>query len=313
MVRRLEDDALARLNLEEAQRFHYLYERTTSDLARLSTFAFDPDTRRYIESLVGRAYALIHDMREQPHRFRPMHWFFGTLPRVFRKRWRAFVVASGAVLIGSLFGAAVIMVDEEMRTVLFPFSHLHVHPSERVAQEEEGAPESLDGVRATFSSQLMTHNTRVAIFCMALGITWGFGTLVILFYNGVILGAVAADYIMAGELLFLLGWLLPHGVVEIPAFIIAGQAGLVLAHSLIGRGDRRPLGKRLRDDAGELATLIGGVAILLVWAGIVEAFLSQYHEPLVPYGLKIAFGLVELVLLAAFLIWCGRRGRGREA
>ena len=71
----------------------------------------------------------------------------------------------------------------------------------------------------------MTHNTQVSIFTLALGMTWGVGTIIMLFYNGVILGAVAVDYIHAGQTKFLLGWLMPHGVVEIPAILIAGQAG----------------------------------------------------------------------------------------
>ena len=29
----------------------------------------------------------------------------------------------------------------------------------------------------------------------------------------------------------------------------------------------------------------------MVWAGFVEAFLSQYHEPIIPYAAKIAFGV----------------------
>jgi len=58
---------------------------------------------------------------------------------------------------------------------------------------------------------------------------------------------------------------------------------------------------RLRDVSRDLATLIFGVAVLLVWAGFVEAFLSQYHEPFIPYEVKIAFGAVELVLLILFL------------
>ncbi len=37
------------------------------------------------------------------------------------------------------------------------------------------------------------------------------GTLVLLFYNGVILGAVTADYVAAGQGKFLVGWLLRHG------------------------------------------------------------------------------------------------------
>ena len=46
--------------------------------------------------------------------------------------------------------------------------------------------------------------------------------------------------------------------------------------------------------------------VLLIWAGIVEAFVSQYHQPVLPYGLKIAFGLCELAALSFFLGWAGR-------
>jgi uncharacterized membrane protein SpoIIM required for sporulation len=138
--------------------------------------------------------------------------------------------------------------------------------------------------------------------------TMGFGTLVVLFYNGVILGAVVVDYVAAGETTFLLGWLLPHGTIEIPAILIAGQGGLVLGSALIGWRSRAPLRMRLRVVGPDLATLIGGVAILLVWAGLVESFFSQYHEPVVPYFAKIAFGLVELGLLVSFLMLSGRSG-----
>ena len=53
--------------------------------------------------------------------------------------------------------------------------------------------------------------------------------------------------------------------------------------------------------------LMYGVAIMLVWAGLVESFLSQYHEPVIPYSYKIIFGLVELALLSWLL---GKSGAG---
>jgi uncharacterized membrane protein SpoIIM required for sporulation len=136
---------------------------------------------------------------------------------------------------------------------------------------------------------------------MALGATWGIGTILLLFYNGVILGAVAVDYILAGQSRFLAGWLLPHGSFEIPAILIAGQGGLILGGALIGWGRSTSLKNRLRAVAPDLVTLIFGVAVLLIWAGFVESFLSQYHEPIIPYLYKIIFGLVELALLSLLL------------
>ena len=121
----------------------------------------------------------------------------------------------------------------------------------------------------------------------------------------VILGALAFDYIHAGQTEFLLGWLMPHGVIEIPAILIAGQAGLVLAGALVGWGKRISLATRLREVAGDLMTLIFGVGLLLIWAGFIESFLSQYHEPVIPYAVKIAFGCVELLLLCLYLSRAG--------
>jgi uncharacterized membrane protein SpoIIM required for sporulation len=99
---------------------------------------------------------------------------------------------------------------------------------------------------------------------------------------------------------------MPHGVIEIPAILIAGQAGLLLASGFIGWGNRATLSNRLRQVSPEVVTLAIGVAVMLVWAGFVEAFLSQYHEPTVPYEAKIAFGAVELLLLGLYLLRSGR-------
>jgi hypothetical protein len=99
-------------------------------------------------------------------------------------------------------------------------------------------------------------------------------------------------------------------VIEIPAILIAGQAGLMLAFALIGWGKRISLRARLREVSKDLVTLIFGVAVLLVWAGLVEAFLSQYHEPIIPYSAKISFGAIELELLILLLAKSGRPAPG---
>ena len=94
--------------------------------------------------------------------------------------------------------------------------------------------------------------------------------------------------------------------IEIPALVLAGQAGLVLGYALIGWGTRVPRRRRMREVGPDLVTLAAGVALMLVWAGLVEAFFSQYHEPVVPYSLKIAFGVLEALLLGSYLMRGGR-------
>jgi uncharacterized membrane protein SpoIIM required for sporulation len=303
---KLEKRPELKLGLTSLERFHYLYQRTSGDLAKIKTFASEPNTLALLESLVARAFGEIHEARGKPHRLAPLHWFFSVFPQTFRRHVRAFWLCLAAMLVGGIFGGFVLIVDPDSKDVLMPFAHLHGDPSERVAQEEKAKSDRLAGVKSQFSSQLMTHNTKVAIFTLAMGLTWGIGTLIMLFYNGVILGAVAVDYIMAGETAFLFGWLLPHGAIEIPAIILAGQAGLVLAGALIGWGKPVSLKMRFRKISADLVTLVLGIALMLIWAGVVEAFFSQYHEPVLPYGVKIGFGVLELILLILFFTKSGQ-------
>jgi len=305
LLDRMEADPGFSMNLERVRRFHYLYQRASADLGKIMTFAAKPEIRRYLESLVARAYGEIHEGREKPHRFAPWLWFSQTSPQTFGRRAKAFALSLAITLGGCAFGSLALMRDPEAKQVIMPFLHLKGDSVERVAQEERASADRLTGQKGTFSATLMTHNTKVSIFALGLGMTWGIGTIILLFYNGVILGAVAVDYMMAGQTRFLMGWLPPHGSIEIPAILIAGQAGLLLAGALIGWGDRASLRMRLRAVTPDLVTLIFGVGILLVWAGLVESFLSQYHEPVLPYSIKIAFGLVELILLALFLAQSG--------
>lgn len=304
-LHRLEEDAGAILSLAEAERFHYLYQRSSSDLSRLSTFSADPQLREYLESLIARAYAEIHETRERrgPGSFK--RWFLSTFPRTFRKHIRAFQLSLAITLAGAAFGAAALHFDPPSKVVMMPFSQLMESPADRVAREEKSKQDRMSGRKGTFASQLMTHNIQVSLTAFALGITWGMGTVVILFYNGVSLGAVGADYIQAGQTRFLFGWLMPHGAIEIPAIVLAGQAGLILAGALIGWGDKLSRRERMSAISKDLLTMLGGVAIMLVWAGIVESFFSQYHEPVLPYAVKIAFGSVEMFALFFFLMRAG--------
>lgn len=304
---RLESEPAAAMSLPELRRFHYLYERASADLGKIGTFAAEPELRRHLESLVARAYAEIQETRRKELSWRPAVWFCDTFPQTFRRQIGAFWLSVLITLAGFTFGGLALAMDPDAKAVLMPFSHLLGDPAKRVAQEENARHDRLAGARGSFSAMLMTHNTRVCIFTMALGMTWGVGTIIMLFYNGTILGAVCVDYIRAGQTPFLAGWLLPHGSFEIPAILISGQAGLLLGRALIGTGDRQTLGARLRGLGPDLVTLIGGAALLLVWAGVVESFFSQYHEPVLPYWFKICFGVLELGLLTLFLTRAGRK------
>jgi len=311
MLTHVENETVLRLTLEEVQRLHYLYERTGAGLIKISTFAAEPNLVHSLESLLTRAYAELQSGRSRSDKLSLRRWLFYTFPQTFRQHSRFFMAALLLTIFGALFGGAAVAFDPDAKAAIAPFPHLLQNPAERVKEEESRTNPLLASSKSRFSAALITNNTKVSILALAFGATWGIGTLILLFYNGVVLGAVIFDYVRAGQSVFLMGWLLPHGVVEIPAILIAGQAGLLLGQALIGWNSKESINQRLRSVTGSLVTLISGAALLLIWAGIVEAFFSQYHEPILPYQFKIVFGLVELIALLMFLVFAGTRAQSR--
>ena len=310
MLSRAEADPYRVMTFDEIRRLHYLYQRTSADLVKINTVSAEGEIRRYLEAMVGRAYGFIYGSRTGAVRFSFWEWFLRSFPRTFRRHYRMFVLSLCIMGAGGIFGAGAVLTDPDAKSILLPFAHLRVDPDERVAEEETASSrkdETERGEKSSFSAFLMTHNTRISILVLALGMTWGVGTAILLFSNGVILGAVIADFIRAGQSVFLTGWLLPHGSIEIPSILFAGQAGFILAAAIMGGKSGKSMRRRLKEAGPDVVTLIGGVAVLLVWAGIIEAFFSQYHEPVIPYALKIAFGIVELVLLSAYLLFSGTK------
>lgn len=292
--------------LEEAQRFYYLYQRTSADLVKLNTFAGEAETTRFLEQLVARAYSCLHESGGESVPFRPWRWLTRTFPSTFRRHWIAFALSIGTFWVGAGFGAAALAFNYELKSDFIPpqFGHLNEKPSKRVEREEKRDFDAFQG-RHAFSAQLMTHNTKVTIMTMVTGFLWGVFTFILLFYNGTLIGVVMFDYITDGQGVFLTAWLLPHGSFELPAIFMGGQAGLVIARTMFGWGTNLKLRQRFERIRGDLLTLVGGAALLLVWAGIVESFLSQYHSPQF-YPWKIGFGALQLVALVLYLSLCGR-------
>src|SRR5439155_23584219 len=154
MLGRLEAEPNARMKLEELQRFHELSQRTAASLAKLTTFSSEPETRRYLESLIARAYGEIHETREKRRRILPLRWFFQTLPQTFRRHIRAFYLSLAITLIGCAFGGLAIGLDPASKPVLMPFPHLLQDPAKRVAEEEKATADRLSGQKTSFSAFL---------------------------------------------------------------------------------------------------------------------------------------------------------------
>jgi uncharacterized membrane protein SpoIIM required for sporulation len=302
-----------RLNPKESEQLQDLYARVAADLNRVTHGALAPELRQYLERLLARTYAELYyapPMRSEV--WQPRRWLriFTEFPETFRRHIRYFALAVLITLLGCTLGGLAVRYDPASVDVLLSADYLR-NPGHRVHQEEQGEERHLDSAQteAVFSAQLIKHNIQVALLAAALGVTFGIGTALLLFENGVMLGAVAVHYTQQGFGLFMTAWLLPHGVFEIPSILIAGQAGFYLARLLLHRGEDRNVRQSMR----EWLVLVAGLAMMLVWAGLMEAFFSQHHAPVLPYGFKLAVAVAELVLLTIYLLMIGQRDVGTQS
>ena len=309
LLERVEGAGLAGLPIDEARRFVALYRSASGDLMMARSRSASADVVDYLNDLVARAY--VHVYRGPPLRLGAVARFYSHgFPRKLRRHAGAALLSAACLLGGAAFGAAGVAVDPVAAPYLVPEQHRDVDPAARVAREE-GREVAPAGSQATFASFLFTHNARVSFLVFVLGFSFGIGTIVVLFVNGVMLGSLAAAYHAAGEGLFFWAWILPHGIPELTEVVIAGAAGLVLARGLVipGPAGRRAALRATGRDAVHL--VLGGLPILLV-AGLIEGTISQIHEPTLPYPLKLAFAAAVGVLLYLWLL-AGGRIRGSTA
>jgi stage II sporulation protein M len=115
-------------------------------------------------------------------------------------------------------------------------------------------------------------NNLVAMVVMLLGaVSLGLMTLFALLLNGLVIGAVLGLALQTLDPLVVLALLVPHGILEIPAFLIASAVGLRFARLTVRyvRGLETDL--VTRRDLREAGWLVAVAALLIVVAAYIEA------------------------------------------
>jgi len=296
-----ERDGLSKLSLDEARTLSRLYRSTSSDLLWVRARAGAADISGYLNDLIGRAYALTYPGRKV--RLGEIGKFLSMgFPDVLAREWRMFVASFLLFWAGAGFGWIGMMFDPDAAPYLVPGDHQTLDPEKR--KEDEAKNKGADaGEQAMFTSFLFTHNIQVAFFCFALGLTAGLGTAILMFLNGVMLGSLAWVYASKNMAGWFWAWILPHGIPEITAIVIAGAAGFVLARALVAPKGLSRRAALKREGKTALQLLLGTLA-LFVLAGCIEGTISQIHPPRLSVLFKVSFALILGTGVYAYL-WSG--------
>ncbi|NNB90422.1 stage II sporulation protein M [Corallococcus exiguus] len=301
-----EGEGLRKLSLDEARSLGKLYRAVSSDLLWVRARSGSADVSAYLNDLVGRAYALTYPGRRP--RFADVWAFVARgFPALLHHEWRMYVASVLLFLAGAGFGYVGMVVDPDAAHYLVPGQHMSLDPVKRAADEAAGKGMTVEE-QAQFTTFLFTHNIQVAFLAFALGVTLGLGTAVMLFVNGLFLGALAQVYAAKGMAGWFWAWILPHGIPEISAICIAGAAGLVIARGMVAPGGLSR-GQALRKEAVTAVKMLFGTLVLFVLAGFIEGTVSQIHPPKLSVAFKVGFALTVGTGVYAYLLSDWMRGR----
>lgn len=289
------------LSPQELSRLDVLYRRTTIHLARVATRTTDRQLVGYLNDLTARAHSLIYLPPRQPIFTGALLFLYEGFARCIARHWKLHAV-SAVLLLGGALIAYVICVNDVMAAYALSMPGDPRQPGASREQLEavlRGGRDSEGGEKFVFASFLFQNNLKVGLLSMASGVLGGVPTILLMLYNGMILGSFIAVHYQAGITWEMWAWLLPHGVTELGAIILCGGVGLVLGRSIVRPGELSRTDS-LRLGGREAARTAIGVALMLIAAAIIESYVRQSH---LSTNQRLAFAATTALFWALYIGW----------
>ena len=270
--------SIRRLSALDRERLDELYRRTTVHLARVTTQTRDQHLISYLNKLTAAAHSLIY--------LPPRHsvWRGGLkfitegFGRVIMRYWRLHLISAVLVIAGGLIGFFAASSDPLVAHALWPIGDVRQPGStpEQLLSVLRSGREEGGGQKFFFASFLFQHNFKVGLLAMATGVLASVPTVLLMVFNGMLMGVFVAIHYQAGIRSEMWAWILPHGVTEIGAIILCGGVGLMLGQAVVRPGIRSRK-QELLHAGREAAGVCLGVGGMLIAAAIIESYVRQSY------------------------------------
>ncbi len=264
----------------------------TDDLSYARTFYPDSNVTRYLNGLAAQMHrGLMQNRRDDRSRF-VTFWKY-ELPLLFRQSHRLLAVSAGVFLAACVLGWVSAAHDNTFVRLILGDQYVNMTLENIKKGDPLGVYNSSD--QATMFVQITLNNIYVAFRTFVFGLFASFGTVAMLFYNGVMLGSFQYFFYERGLLLDSVLKIWIHGTLEISAIVIAGCAGLTVGNSLLFPGTFSRLESFKQGIKQGLKIAVGLVPVFIV-AGFLESFITRLTLPPIVSG-----GII--IVSAGFIIW----------
>jgi uncharacterized membrane protein SpoIIM required for sporulation len=295
LLKQAETKGLKSLRAEQVRQLASLYRSVSADLARARTNQLGNTLVQDLQALTSRGYSQIYQGSRRQEGQTIVNFYLWQLPATIQKNWVYIALATAIFFLAALIAWWFAWQDPIFMSAVVP-----EYLISKVRDKRELWMGSILGYEPLASSGIMVNNIAVSFKAVAGGITGGVFTTYLLFFNGLLIGAIASLVSQYDLAYPFWAFVFPHGALELPAIFFAGGAGLLIARGLLFPGKYRRA-DALRIYGYEAAQLVFGVVPMLFIAGAIEGFFSP--NPAVPEPLKYLTGAILFDLL---IIYCRR-------
>lgn len=288
-------------------RITHLYIDSVDDLSFARTSYPNRMVRAYLNGVVE---VLSHKVqRSQSNYWRSVVQFWKTdLPLAAYEGRRQFLLSFIILTVSIGIGIFSSMHDESFASYILGPDYIAV----TLENIEKGDPLAIyksPGMGDMFF-RITFNNIMVSARTFLLSLFLGFGTVLVIIYNGVMLGVFQYFFIERGLFFesFLTIW--QHGVIEISCIVLAGAAGLVLAKGILFPGSYSRIDS-FRINGRKSLKIMLGLMPLLVLSGAIESYVTRFTD--VHWSIRLLSILLSLTfIIFYFIIYPRMVARGLE-
>jgi uncharacterized membrane protein SpoIIM required for sporulation len=290
-------EQMLREDRRDPDKLNELFIQVTDDLSYARTFYPNRSVRVFLNALAQKVFHNIYRGRRFPAERLRLFWA-DELPAVIWVSRRALLLSFVLFVVAFSIGVVSSMINPDFARIILGDEYVDM----TLTNIENGDPMAVykDSGPMGSTAGITANNLFVALRTAIFGVLASIGTVFIMLYNGVMVGAFQYFFIEQGVFWesFLTIWI--HGTLEISAIIIAGAAGLVAGSGLLFPGTYR------RVQAFQISMRRGlkifiGIVPLIILAGFFEGFLTRYTET--PDLIRAAFIFTSLFFVLWYFVW----------
>ncbi|AKH20561.1 stage II sporulation protein M [Sedimenticola thiotaurini] len=284
-----------------------LYREVCNHYAIARSRHYSPALEQQLHELVLRGHRQLYSGRTA-ELWRLVQFIAYGFPCALRRQIRYFWLAAALLLLpGLLLGGFCYLQPDVIYSVMDEDQVATMESMYDPANRKPGR--SLERTAETdlmMFGHYISNNIGIGFRTFAGGILFGLGTVLLLLFNGVVLGAVAGHLTRIGYQETFWSFVSGHGAFELTAIVICGASGLIIGHALIAPG-RLPRLAALKQRARVALPLVMGAAFMLLIAAFVEAFWSSSS---LSAPIKYAVAGLFWMLVLLYLGLAGRKRHG---